>query len=137
MEDVKLAGTITLFTFLFSLAVWTANRSEEADDGAITRCGVDRAVIAARQAELLVERLQRYLADMDKQVSDAVDRVTAASNDADRAAAKARLDELNGMKYELEKQVAEAKAAAARAERRRGVKVSDTCIDNPLVKGCM
>jgi hypothetical protein len=36
----------------------------------------------------------------------------------------------------MEQRIAEAKAAAARAERKKGVKISKECQDNPLAKGC-
>jgi len=97
----------------------------------------EKAVKAAQEAQALVDRLQRDLADMDKKVSAAVDGVVAAQNDADRASAKAKLQELNRQKYEMEKRIAEAKAAAARAERLKGAKVSAECANNPLAKGCM
>jgi len=60
----------------------------------------------------------------------------AAQNDADREAAKSRLQQLQREKSDMEARVAAAKEAAAKGERVKGVKVSKECLDNPLAKGC-
>lgn len=96
----------------------------------------DAAVKAAAEAQEKVERLAADLADLDKKLGSAVDNVVAAQNDADRAAAKGKLEALRREKAEMEARIAEAKAAAARAERKKGVKISKECQDNPLAKGC-
>ena len=74
---------------------------------------------------------------MDKKLASAVDNVVAAQNDADRAAAKSKLEQLRKEKAEMEARIAAARAAAARAERLKGAKISKECQDNPLAKGCM
>ncbi len=96
----------------------------------------DVAVKAAAEAQDKVERLARDLEDLDKKLGSAVDGVVAAQTDADRSAAKGKLEALRKEKYEMEQRIAEAKAAAARAERKKGFKVSKECEANPLAKGC-
>ncbi len=59
-----------------------------------------------------------------------------AQNDADRANAKAKLEELRREKAEMEAKIAAAKAAAAKAQRAKGRTISKECQDNPLAKGC-
>jgi hypothetical protein len=64
------------------------------------------------------------------------DVVGAAQNDADREAAKAKLQALRKQKSEAAQRIDGAKAAAAKAERVKGVKISKECMDNPLARGC-
>jgi colicin import membrane protein len=90
----------------------------------------------AREAQEAVDKLQKDLGDLQTRVDVAVDNVVSAQNDADRASAKAKLDALKREKYEMEQRIAEAKAKAARAERLKGVKIKQECLDNPLAKGC-
>lgn len=96
----------------------------------------DQAVKAARESEEQLDRVQADLQDLDKRVNGAVDSVTAAQTDADRAAANAKLKALQKDKQEMEQRIAAAKAAAAKAARLRGRTVSKECRDNPLAKGC-
>ena len=91
----------------------------------------------AQEAQDKVERLAADLADLDKKLGSAVDGVIAAQTDADRANAKANLVRLQGEKAAMEQRIFEAKQAAAKAERRKGVKISAECQANPLAKGCM
>lgn len=90
----------------------------------------------AREALERVEMLETSLAALDTKVSATIDTVIAAQNDADRAAAKVKLEELKAEKAEMDRRIQDAKARAERAERRKGVKVDQRCIDNPLAKGC-
>ena len=96
----------------------------------------DRASSNADEARKKVEALQGEMTALDATVNVAVEGVVNAQNDADRQAAKAKLDKLRKQKAELENRLAEAKAQSAKAEREKGVKVSPACIDNPLAKGC-
>jgi hypothetical protein len=91
---------------------------------------------AAADAVEKVERLQRDLEDMDKRVGAAVDSVVAAKDEADRNSATQKLAKLRQEKAEMERRIAEAKAAAALAKRKQGSKVSAECQNNPLAKGC-
>ena len=96
----------------------------------------DEAVKSAQEAQEKVERLAADLADLDKKLGAAVDNVVAAQSEADRANAKAKLEQLRKEKAEMEGRIAQAKAAAARAERLKGAKISKECQENPLAKGC-
>ena len=78
----------------------------------------------------------RELDDLDTKVTAAVTAVADAQNDADRAGAKAKLIALQREQAEMKQRAAAAKAAAERAERQKGVKISKECMDNPLAKGC-
>ena len=106
------------------------------DDRAHAQRAADDAAQAAREAEERLDQIARDLDALDKRTSAAIDQVVAAQNDADRAAAKARLEELQRDKQDMEQRIRAAKAAAAKAERAKGVKVSPECMDNPLAKGC-
>ena len=96
----------------------------------------DQAAKDAKEAEERVRKIEIDLDAFNAKLNAAVDAVVAAQNDAERQAAKARLDALRTEKLELEQRVAAAKAAATKAERAKGVKVSPECMDNPLAKGC-
>ena len=95
------------------------------------------AVQAQKDMQEAQEKVERLAADLDKKLGSAVDGVIAAQTDADRANAKANLVRLQGEKAAMEQRIAEAKQAAAKAERRKGVKISAECQANPLAKGCM
>ena len=75
-------------------------------------------------------------ADMITQINNAINAVDSAQSDADRQNAKAKLASLQRAQYEMQQQISKAKAAADLAERRKGVKISKECLDNPLAKGC-
>lgn len=96
----------------------------------------DEAVKLAAEVQERVEKLTYDLEQLDKRVTTAVDSVVAAQNDADRANAKAKLEELRREKAEMEAKIAAAKAAAAKAQRAKGRTISKECQDNPLAKGC-
>ncbi len=107
------------------------------DPGAAkAQADADRATANADEARKKVEALQGEMTALDATVNIAVDAVANAQNQADRDAAKAKLDKLRKQKAELEGRLAQAKADSAKAERAKGVKVSPTCMNNPLAKGC-
>ena len=83
-----------------------------------------------------VTLLEDELRLLDAQVTKAIDGVKNATNQADRAAANARLSALQREKRDLQARLAAARAAAAKAAREKGVHVSKECMDNPLAKGC-
>jgi predicted nucleic acid-binding Zn-ribbon protein len=97
----------------------------------------EEAARSAAEAEQNVQRIQKDLDDLDARVATAVDSVVAAQTEGDRAAAKAKLEALRLEKVDLERRIAEAKAAAARQKRLQGSRISKECQDNPLAKGCM
>jgi TolA-binding protein len=100
------------------------------------RMEAEAAVKAAAKAMARLDELDRQLAELNKRVDAAVDQITRAQNDADRTAATRTLDKLRFDKTALERDIIEAKEAAAKAQRNKGVHVSKECIDNPLAKGC-
>ncbi len=90
----------------------------------------------AAEAYDRVTQLNRDLETMGEKVAAAVDAVVAAQNDADRASAKAKLESLRKEKTTMEARFAEARAAAAQAQRKKGATLSQECLNNPLAKGC-
>jgi hypothetical protein len=91
---------------------------------------------AAEEAMMKVEKLERDSMELDKKVQSATDAVIAAQTDADRESAKAKLEALRKERAKFDRDVAEAKAAAAKAKRIQGRSISKECQDNPLAKGC-
>jgi hypothetical protein len=107
------------------------------DPGAAkAQADADRASSNADEARKKVDALQAEMTALDATVNVAVDAVANAQTDADRKAAKAKLDQLRKQKAELEGRLSQAKSESAKAEREKGVKVSPTCMNNPLAKGC-
>jgi len=119
-------------------AAGTFGACECTADARVARAEADAAEarLEAREATEIVERLQRDVATLDERTQKAVDMVVAAQTDADRANAKARLEALRKEKEEMDRRLAEARARAAKAERQRGTKIREECLDNPLAKGC-
>jgi chromosome segregation ATPase len=95
-----------------------------------------RTLREARDAIDRIDKLEHDMADLDRKLTAAIDQVTAAQNDADRAAAMAKLKMLQKEQHDLQMRMAEAKAQAERAQRTQGMPVSQACKDNPLAKGC-
>ena len=96
----------------------------------------EAAIKSARDAQQQVEKISKDLAELSAKVDAAVDALAASRNEADRAAAKAKLDDLHKQRAELEQRMQAARDAANRAARARGVTISKECIDNPLAAGC-
>lgn len=96
----------------------------------------DQSIKDAAEAAEKLRKLATELDALDARVTKAVNAVINAQNDADRSSASATLKQLQAEKADLGVRVAEAKAAAARAERQKGVHISKECLDNPLAKGC-
>lgn len=94
------------------------------------------AMKAAQEAIEKVEALQRELDDLSARTGAAIDSLVAAQNDADRSAAKAKLEALRKEQAEMKMKLEAAKARAQRAQRKQGTPVSAECLDNPLAKGC-
>jgi chromosome segregation ATPase len=95
-----------------------------------------QSVEEAREAQAIVERLEQDATDLQKRMTEATDAVVGAQSQADRDAAKAKLDQLQKEKAEIDARIATAKANAARAERKKGATISKECLDNPLAKDC-
>jgi hypothetical protein len=69
-------------------------------------------------------------------VDAAVQAFTGAQTEADRNAARARLEGLRKEQNGIRERIAAAKVNAARDTRARAKTITQKCIDNPLAKGC-
>jgi hypothetical protein len=116
MEHVKVASTITLFTFLIALTVWAATRPRHHSDCGV---GVRRPDPVARERPVL-DSLRHDIEELDRRVVAAVDALVITQTHTDREAAKARLQELRREQWKLQRRLAEAK-----------------CHNDPLAKGCL
>ena len=122
---------------LIFFALWSKHRSDKANEEKERADLIAKqAVEDAKEAQERVEKLSNDLADLDKKVSSAINAVVAAQNDADRKRAAADLDKLQQQKRDMEQRIAAAKAAADKANRAKGLHISQECLDNPLAKGC-
>lgn len=90
----------------------------------------------AQDASEKVNQLLHDIKEQDGRLGSAEQALRTAQTDADRRAAQANLDKLRQQKFEMEKRIQEAKNAASKAERARGVHLSKECLENPLAKGC-
>jgi predicted nucleic acid-binding Zn-ribbon protein len=97
---------------------------------------VQQAIKALSDANGSVEAALLDLSALDDKISKAVDAVASAQTDAEGTRTTLELRQLRKEKVDLEAKLAAAKAAAARAERAKGVHISKECLDNPLAKGC-
>jgi hypothetical protein len=91
---------------------------------------------ASEEAMMKVDRLQKDFSELDKKLTEATDAVIKAQTAADRESAKTQLDALRKERAKYELEMAEAKAAAAKAKRIQGSSISEECRQNPLAKGC-
>jgi hypothetical protein len=131
---LAILGAIGLGAFAFVSLTKADEKSEVADKAQKER---DEAVKAAEEAERTVARLEIEASQMIEKINGAIGAVDTAQNEADRLAAKQRLAQLQKDQADQQRRIAEAKAAAARAKRLQGAKVSPECQANPLAKGCM
>jgi flagellar hook-associated protein FlgK len=76
-----------------------------------------QAVKEANEALEKVEMLEKDLEDLTKKLDQAMDTLASAQNDADRSAAKTRLEQLRKEHAQFQQRAAEAKAAAEKARR--------------------
>jgi hypothetical protein len=90
----------------------------------------------AKEAQERVDKLSSDMKDQDDRLNAADQALKTAQTDADRRAAQTNLDRLRQQKFEMEKRIQEARNAAAKAERAKGVHISKECLENPLAKGC-
>jgi len=115
-------------------------KAERMNEAELARLHAERqmaeALKQAREAQEIVEQLQKDMESLSAKVDIAVNALASAQNQADRDNAKAKLDELRKERAEIDARMAEARAKAARAERVKGNKVSKECLENPLAKGC-
>ena len=125
--------------------------------GALTWFGIDRyqqaeisrkneeaalagKLAAEKEAQESQDRLvamETDLAALGKRVDGAMDQVVAATNAAERKAAKDNLDRLRREEADLKAKRDAAAAALARKKRLEGAHISEACKKNALAKECM
>jgi hypothetical protein len=105
-------------------------------EAATAELRAQQAEIDARGAAAQVDRIEKDLDGLNDRVARAVSAVVDAQNEDDRAAALAKLKQLQAEQYTAKQRVEAARAAAVQAERMKGVHLSKECIDNPLARGC-
>lgn len=110
--------------------------TEAEQAAAAARQAAEEAVREAEAAKEAVDRLNAEVEEQNKKLEALIDEVTKAQTDADRETARVKLQALRNEQAELQARIAEARAKAARAERTKGVKIPQHCLDNPLAKGC-
>jgi len=115
----------------------TGDADEKTKEAAAADVRATNAEKAAKEATEKVARLEGDLADLNKRMDGAVDALRLARDEDARARADAQLQKLRQEKVDMERRIYEAKQAAAKAERAKGLKISDECKNNPLAKGCM
>jgi regulatory protein YycH of two-component signal transduction system YycFG len=96
----------------------------------------EEAVRVAKEAQDRVDQLSKDMKDQDDRLNGADQALRTARTEADRQKAQDELNRLRQQKFEMEKRIQEARNAAAKAERAKGVHISKECLDNPLAKGC-
>jgi colicin import membrane protein len=115
-----------------------AARSQAERDAAKAKLEAAKKAKADAEAKLKkltpIERLELELAAADRRVTAAVDEVVAAQTDADRSAAKAKLEAGRREKADLERRLADEKAKAAAAKRPR-TDISDKPVGRGFVLG--
>jgi hypothetical protein len=136
---IALVAAIALGSFT-SFAI---HRVRESDDAAVakrkTETAAELAVRNAQAAKNELDKLMLELDELDYKVAQAITAIAEAENDADRAAAKARLRQWMQQQYEMKQQAAASRAVAHRGARttRCCMCVPRQCIENPLAKGCL
>jgi len=131
-----LAVVLVVAVAVSGIAIHRAHRSAVAKHEA--NAAASQAMKDAQAAKEQLDKLLRALDELDNQIARAADAVVGADNDADRAAAKARLEQLLQEQHDLMMRTAASRALAFRPERMKYLYlyVPRQCIDNPLAKGC-
>jgi Skp family chaperone for outer membrane proteins len=88
----------------------------------------------AQRAQQELDKLARELQELDSKVSNAVERVRIAQNEADRRAAQDSLRQLQLRQTELEEQQRRRDEERRRQERLGGIHVSSDCLNNAVCK---
>jgi hypothetical protein len=89
-----------------------------------------------KEAQALLEKAQKDLDENAAKVDKAIADVGAAQDAVALKAAQTRLQQLQRDQAEMRARVEEAKRAAEKAQRAKGVHISQECLNNPLAKGC-
>ena len=96
----------------------------------VKAAAAQQAIMESREALEKLKKLTRELDDLDTKVSAAVSAIEAASNDAERAAAVARLEQLRREQTELKQRAAYSYVIA------EGVRATHGCMDASTT-GCL
>ena len=134
---VVTGGALVLTVVLVFFAVSAIQHKRDADRAADeARAAQVQAEKEKTEAQETLRKLADDLKEQDQRLSSAENALKTAQTKADRDAAQANLDKLRQQKYEMEKRQQAAQAAAAKAERAKGVHIPKECLENPLAKGC-
>jgi colicin import membrane protein len=90
----------------------------------------------AEEAALKVHQLEQAVADQQDKIDKAVSDVANAKSAQDIANAQAHLVLLQKEQADMKAAAIAARAAAEKANRAKGIHVSQKCLDNPLAPGC-
>jgi colicin import membrane protein len=112
-------------------------KEEQAKVEAEAKAKVEAAEKEKRELAQKVDELTKEVEKINESSTVVMNAARAAQKESDRLAALDKLAKLDQERRDVQRRLAEAQAAAARAERLRGASVSKACQDNPLAKGCM
>ena len=117
--------------FLLCLAACsTADGPEDRENQRIAQQQAQQAIQASKEAQAQLEAVQKGLDDLNENVSKAVNALAAARSDDERAAARARLTQLQHDQADLRARVNAAGSAAV------GDFPTSECLRDPS-KGCL
>lgn len=97
------------------------------------------AALAVKEADEARAKLEAIMTELDAvetKISVAVTELADAQNDVERNTAAAKLKLLQREQAEIKQRAMDARAAAEKAERKKGTKISAECQANPLAQGC-
>lgn len=119
------------------VGIWAYNNSKEADARAAEAQRLEEEhAKEVKQLQANAAKLQQDSDEIQARLDKAIADVGNARDAAELKAAQERLMALNKEKAEMNARLAQAKAAAEKAERAKGVHISKECQENPLAKGC-
>jgi hypothetical protein len=134
------AVTIGAIVLTIGLGIFAVQRmiqaSHDREAAAQAQRDKDEAVRVAQEAQDRVDKLSKDMKDQDDRLNAADQALRTARTEEERKKAEVELKRLRDQKLDMEKRIQEAKNAAAKAERAKGVHISKECLDNPLAKGC-
>ena len=113
----------------------------ESDDAAVAERKAEAAAAQAvkdiQAAKDELDKLMRELDELDDQIARAVNASAEAKNDADRAAAEARLRQLKEQYEEMKQRAMLSRALADRGKDVKCVCIPRRCMDHPQAKSCL
>jgi hypothetical protein len=133
-----IALTVAAVAAAVALGVFAVDRLRESDAAQAKAQASDRirqqAVSEANAAREQLEKLSKELAELDQRVQQAIDQVVVAQNDADRKAARDRLNALQRDQAEARERFNKAEQVRLHNERIKTIKIDKDCEDNSLSK---